>query len=162
MFFESTLFAILTTIMFVFMASAMIVIRSKASKRPATVKKIILPPLFMSTGALMFIFPYFQVSWWQVLEAVSVGMVFSIFLIITSNFEVKGKDIYLKPSKVFIFILIFLLVLRICLKMYLGQSISIGETSGMFYLLAFGMLVTWRIAMLVKFLKIRQNIGLVT
>ncbi|WP_093857168.1 CcdC family protein [Tenuibacillus multivorans] len=146
-------------LMFIFMASVMIVIRSRASKKPASTKKIILPPLFMSTGALMFLFPYFQVSWWQVLEAISVGVVFSVLLIITSNFEIKGREIYLKPSKAFIFVLLFLLVLRICLKIYLGQDISVGETSGMFYLLAFGMLFTWRIAMLIKFLKLKQTIA---
>lgn len=108
----------------------------------------------------MFLFPYFQVSWWQVLEALSVGMVFSVLLILTSNFEIKGNNIYLKPSKVFIFILIFLLLLRIALKIYLGQGISVGETSGMFYLLAFGMLFTWRIAMLLKFIKLRQNLNM--
>ncbi|GEL76296.1 membrane protein [Tenuibacillus multivorans] len=159
MFIESSLFAVLTMLMFIFMASVMIVIRSRASKKPASTKKIILPPLFMSTGALMFLFPYFQVSWWQVLEAISVGVVFSVLLIITSNFEIKGREIYLKPSKAFIFVLLFLLVLRICLKIYLGQDISVGETSGMFYLLAFGMLFTWRIAMLIKFLKLKQTIA---
>ncbi|WP_369404715.1 CcdC family protein [Piscibacillus salipiscarius] len=113
----------------------------------------------MSTGAFMFLIPYFQVSWWQVLEAISVGMAFSVLLIWTSNFEVKGKDIYLKPSKAFIFILVFLLLLRIALKAYLGQEVSVGETSGMFYLLAFGMLFTWRIAMLIKFMKIKQSLN---
>ncbi|WP_124220380.1 CcdC family protein [Aquisalibacillus elongatus] len=146
--------------MFVLMATMMIIVRSRASKKPASVKKIIIPPIAMSTGALMFLFPYFQVSWWQVLEALSVGMVFSVLLILTSNFEIKGNNIYLKPSKVFIFILIFLLLLRIALKIYLGQGISVGETSGMFYLLAFGMLFTWRIAMLLKFIKLRQNLNM--
>lgn len=159
MFLESTLFAVLTTVMFIVGAITMIIIRSRASKKPASVKKIILPPLGMSTGAFMFFIPYFQVSWWQVLEALSVGMVFSVLLIWTSNFEVKGKDIYLKPSKAFIFILVFLLVLRIALKAYLGQEVSVGETSGMFYLLAFGMLFTWRIAMLIKFMKIKQSLN---
>ncbi|SEP60502.1 Membrane protein CcdC involved in cytochrome C biogenesis [Piscibacillus halophilus] len=156
-FFESMLFAVLTSVMFVFIAVTMIIVRSRASKKPATVKKIIIPPLAMSTGALMFIFPYFQVSWLQVLEAISVGVLFSILLIWTSNFEIKGKDIYLKPSKAFVFILVFLLLFRIVLKIYLGQGISVGETSGMFYLLAFGMLFTWRVAMLIKFMKIKQN-----
>ncbi|MGP4072155.1 CcdC family protein [Piscibacillus sp. B03] len=145
--------------MFILGATTMIIVRSKASKKPASVKKIILPPLGMSTGALMFLFPYFQVSWLQVIEALSVGIAFSVLLIWTSNFEVKGKDIYLKPSKAFIFILLFLLLFRIILKVYLGQEVSVGETSGMFYLLAFGMLFTWRIAMLIKFVKIRQSLN---
>ncbi|MGM8216236.1 CcdC family protein [Bacillaceae bacterium W0354] len=151
-------FAIAMSIVAVIMASIMIVIRSKVAKRPATVKKIILPPLFMSTGAFMFIFPYFRVPWIQVLEALAIGAIFSILLIVTTNFEIKGNDIYLKPSKAFIFILVILLVARIILKTVLGQEIAFGELGGMFYLLAFGMLVTWRMTMLIKFIKIKERV----
>ncbi|QHS22347.1 cytochrome c biogenesis protein CcdC [Virgibacillus sp. MSP4-1] len=146
-----------TAVAFV-MATTMIFVRMKAAKKPASIKKIILPPLFMSTGAFMFIFPVFHISWLQVLEAVLVGAVFSVFLIITSNFEVKDHDIYLVPSKAFIFILFGLLILRLFLKTLIGQTISFGETSGMFFLLAFGMILTWRIAMLIKYLKLKKTL----
>ena len=138
-------------------ASVMIVVRSRASKRPTSPKKIILPPLFMSTGAFMFFIPYFRLSWVLVLESLLVGMLFSILLIITTRFEIKGEDIYIKPSKAFVFILIFLLIVRISLKYVLGQEIDLGELSGMFYLLAFGMLLTWRMAMLVKYNKLKAQ-----
>lgn len=151
--------AIVTTIVASLMAVTMIFIRSKAAKKPATVKKIILPPLFMSTGALMFVFPTFHVSLYQVIESVGVGMICSIFLIRTSNFEVEGKDIYLIPSKAFIVIISALLVIRIGMKLIIGQVIAFGELSGMFYLLALGMIVTWRIAMYVKFKKIEQSLN---
>jgi len=128
------------------MATMMIFIRLRAARKPASVKKIILPPLFMSTGAFMFLFEPFQVSWQQVLEAMSVGVVFSILLIKTSKFEVRDKQIYLKASKAFGAILIGLLLLRIVLKLIVGQSVSFGETSGMFFLLALGMILSWRIA----------------
>lgn len=146
------------SIVAIFMATVMIVIRSRASKQPANAKKIILPPLFMSTGALMFLFPYFRVPWPQVFEALLVGMFFSIFLIMTTKFEIDGKDIYLKPSKAFIVILILLFIVRLALKSILGQQIEFGELGGMFYLLAFGMLFTWRAVMLYKFLKMKSNI----
>lgn len=136
----------------------MIFVRLRAARKPASIKKIILPPLFMSTGALMFVFEPFQVSWRQVIEAMSVGVVFSIFLIKTSRFEVRGKDIFLKPSKAFAFILIGLLLLRIILKLIIGQSVSIGETSGMFFLLAFGMILSWRIAMLTKYMRLKEKL----
>ena len=58
--------ALISTIVAVFMATTMIFIRAKAAKKPATEKRIILPPLFMSTGALMFLFPTFQISFYQV------------------------------------------------------------------------------------------------
>jgi membrane protein CcdC involved in cytochrome C biogenesis len=140
------------------MATLVIIIRIKAAKKPATMKKIILPPLFMSTGSLMFLFPMFQVTPLQVLEAVSVGMIFSIFLIKTSQFEVKENEIYLKRSKAFIFILFGLLILRIILKAILSSSIDVGELSGMFYLLALGMIIPWRIAMFLSFRKLNDQL----
>lgn len=148
---------ITVSIMALISASVMIVVRSRASKRPTSPKKIILPPLFMSTGAFMFFIPYFRLSWILVFESLLVGMIFSTLLIITTRFEIKGEDIYIKPSKAFVFILIFLLAVRISLKYVLGQEIDLGELSGMFYLLAFGMLLTWRVAMLIKYNKLKNQ-----
>ncbi|WP_272495674.1 CcdC family protein [Bacillus pinisoli] len=149
---------ILSSLAAIFMAILVIIIRLRAAKKPATVKKIILPPLFMSTGSLMFLFPMFQVTPLQVLEAVSVGAVFSIFLIKTSQFEVRDNEIYLKRSKAFIFILFGLLLLRIILKFVLSSTIDVGELSGMFYLLALGMIIPWRIAMYYSFKKLNDQL----
>src|SRR5699024_124929 len=126
----------------VFMATVMIFVRMKMAKKPATVKKIILPPLFMSTGAFMFIFPVFQISWLQVAEAFVVGMIFSIILIKISKFEIHEGEIYLNPSKAFPIILFGLLAFRMILKLIVGSYISLGETGGMFFILAFGMILT--------------------
>lgn len=147
-----------STVVATFMAVTMIFVRLKAAKKPASIKKIILPPLFMSTGALMFIFPEFQIKWIQVLEAVGVGIICSIFLIKTSKFEIRDKAIYLIPSKSFIFILFGLLLSRICIKLLIGSTISLGETSGMFFLLAFGMIATWRISMLYKYVQLEKRL----
>lgn len=106
----------------------------------------------------MFILPVFRVSMLQVLEAIVIGMIFSVFLIKTSKFEIKNSDIYLIPSKSFIFILFGLLFIRIIIKLMIGSTISFGETSGMFFLLAFGMIVSWRLAMLYKFKKLEKQL----
>ena len=90
-----------STIMAVFMGTFVLVMRLKAQKRPVTVKKIIIPPLAMSTGALMFIFEEFRVEPIEILEAAALGAVFSIILIKTSKFEYKENDIYLKLQKHF-------------------------------------------------------------
>ena len=149
--------AIATTAVFAFMAIVMIFVRMRATRKPASVKKIILPPFFMSTGALMFLFPMFQISWLQVAEALTVGIIFSIFLIKTSKLEFSDGEIYVKPSKMFPVILIGLLVIRIIIKLIIGTSISVGETSGMFFLLAFGMIGTWRIAMLYQYVQLTKK-----
>ncbi|MEH7651802.1 CcdC family protein [Bacillus safensis] len=149
---------LISSIIAICMAVAVMFIRIKTSAKPATAKKIILPPIFMSTGALMFFVPMFRVTGAEFLEAITVGMFFSIFLIKTSKFEIRGNDIYLKRSKAFVFILIGLLVLRIGMKTILSSSIDYGSLSGMFWILAFGMIVPWRVAMYLSFRKLSKQL----
>lgn len=149
---------IVTTVFALIMALLMIVYRLKSAEQPTSTKKIILPPLFMSTGALMFVFPVFRIEWLQIIEAMSVGVVFSFFLIKSSKLEIRDREIYLIPSKSFPFILIGLLVVRLIAKVIMNSHISLTETSGMFFLLAFGMIVTWRLAMLYKYKQLVKEI----
>jgi membrane protein CcdC involved in cytochrome C biogenesis len=149
---------IASSILAVIMALFAIFIRAKAAKKPASVKKIILPPIFMSTGALMFIHPMFRLTSLEIVEALSVGLLFSILLIKTSSFEIKNNEIFLKRSKAFMFILLGLLLIRIILKSILSTTIDFGELSGMFWLLAFGMIVPWRIAMYIKYKTLENQL----
>ncbi|GGI42008.1 CcdC family protein [Mammaliicoccus stepanovicii] len=139
------------------MGLGVLVIRMKAQNYPTNTKKIILPPFFMATGAFMYVIPYFRLTGAEILEAVIVGLFFSIFLIVTSNFEVKGKDIYMKRSKLFPVILITLLLIRTIGKIFLSDALDPGQLGGMFFLLAFSMIVPWRIAMYLKYKKLRDN-----
>lgn len=131
--------------------------RMKETQRPVTAKNIILPPIFMSTGALMFIFPMFRVTSLQVLEAVIVGVIFSLFLIKTSKFEVKDDQIFIKRSKAFIIILIVLLAIRLIAKWLMGDTIPLGTLSGMFFILAFAMIVPWRTVMYFQYKKVKET-----
>ncbi|MGS2776960.1 CcdC family protein [Robertmurraya sp. GLU-23] len=140
------------------MAMLAMFVRMKAAKKPATVKKIILPPLFMSTGALMFVVPMFRVTYLELFEAMAVGLVFSILLIKTSKFEIRDNEIYLQRSRAFVFILFGLLVLRIILKLLLSSTIDYGELSGMFFILAFSMILPWRIAMYLQFRRFQEKL----
>ena len=156
----SQYYVIGSTIMAIVMGCFVMVIRMRASKKPTNEKKIIIPPIAMSSGAVMFLFEQFRVSPMEILEASAVGILFSTILIATSKFEVKGQEIYLKRSKAFAFILIGLLIFRIIAKMILSSSIDVGELAGMFWILAFAMLVPWRIAMLIQFKRIKKTIPL--
>lgn len=140
------------------MAIFVIFVRMKAAKKPTNAKKIILPPVFMSSGFLMFTQPLFRVTAAEFAEAFTVGMLFSILLIKTSKFEIRDDHIYLKRSKAFIFILFGLLFLRILLKSILGHYISFGQTSGMFFILAFGMILPWRLAMLYSYKRLEKTL----
>ncbi|KMY49669.1 CcdC family protein [Peribacillus loiseleuriae] len=139
------------------MAITVLIVRLKATKKPVSLKKIVLPPIFMSTGALMFLFPMFRLTGLEVLEAVLVGMLFSIFLIKTSNFEVRNNEIYMKRSKAFAYILIGLLIVRLVAKWLLSTSIDVGQLGGMFFLLAYAMIVPWRISMYLQYRKIHNE-----
>lgn len=130
----------------------------KESKQPTSAKKILLPPLFMSTGALMYVFPFFRIGVSEMIEASIAGFLFSIFLIVTTKFEIRDNDIYLKRSKTFIFILIGLVIIRLVAKLILSSSIHVGTMAGMFWMLAFTMIVPWRIAMYIRYRKLTHTL----
>ena len=133
-------------------------VRMKAAKKPTNALKIILPPVFMSSGALMYVVPQFRLTGMEILEVVILGMLFSIMLIKTSKFEIRENEIFLKRSKAFIYILVGLLVVRIGLKTILSATIDYGELSGMFFLLAFSMIVPWRVAMYLDYKKLYRQL----
>ena len=146
-----------STIMAIVMGSFVMFMRLRAQKKPVTTKKILIPPFAMSTGALMFIFEEFRVAPMQIVEAVGIGLLFSTVLIVTSKFEIRDGLIYMKQSKAFPFILVGLLILRVILKLVFAESFDVGELAGMFFILAFSMLLPWRIGMLIKYKKIEKS-----
>ncbi|WP_309088257.1 cytochrome c biogenesis protein CcdC [Domibacillus sp.] len=142
----------------VMMGLGALFVRMRAAKKPTSARKIIIPPLFMSTGALMFVFPMFRVTPLELLEAAAVGCLFSLLLIKTSNFEIRGQDIYLKRSKAFPIILMSLLVIRIIGKLVLSTTIDVGQLGGMFFILAFAMILPWRMAMYKKYMTLKRQL----
>ncbi|TCI39859.1 cytochrome c biogenesis protein CcdC [Exiguobacterium sp. SH3S2] len=147
MFWGSTLVALLMGVIASF-------VRVKASARPTNAKKILIPPLAMSTGMLQFLVPAFRLTWLEVGEALVVGLIFSIFLIKTSNFEKRDGEVYLSRSKAFFIVVFALLAIRTVMKAFLGDEVNIFATGGLFYLIAWGMIVPWRIAMYQKYKRI--------
>lgn len=146
-----------STIMAVVMGTIVMIVRLRSQKKPVSTKKIIIPPIAMSTGALMFLFPEFRVEPLQIVEAVVVGLLFSTVLIATSKFEMRDNTIYMKQSKAFPFILIGLLVLRIILKLVFSNSLDVAELGGMFFILAFSMILPWRLTMLMRYKKLQKT-----
>lgn len=139
---------LLSTLMIVVGALIVIAIRMQAAKKPTSVMKIIIPPLGMSTGFLMFIVPIMRVPFLYAIAAFLIGMIFS-FPLITSSKMQRGADdqIYLKRSPTFILVLFGLLIVRILLHSYIEKFVTIPQTGAIFFILAFGMLLPWRIAM---------------
>jgi membrane protein CcdC involved in cytochrome C biogenesis len=116
-----------------------------------------IPPLGMSTGFLMFLAPQMRVPWIYALAALTAGLFLSYPLIATSHMQKIDGYIYLKRSKSFIIILLTLLVLRLILHSYVEEYVTIPQTGALFFILAFGMILPWRIAMLFRYRKILFN-----
>ena len=148
--------ALLSSIVAVCMAVGVMFLRFKAAKT-SNEKENYITTVFMSTGAMMYFLPEFRLTSLEIVEAIAVGLIFSIFLIKTTKFEVRSEQIYMKPSKAFIFILVGLLAVRVAMKSYLSQSIDLAQLSGMFFLLAFAMIVSWRIAMYRSYVKLERQ-----
>ena len=149
-------YLIFSVVFALFMGIVVIFIRMKAQNFPVNEKKIILPPFFMATGALMYVIPYFRLTGTEILESIILGVLFSTVLIWTSHFEVHGTEIYMKRSKAFPIILISLLIIRTLIKIFISSKIDPVKL-GMFFLLAFSMIVPWRLAMLYKYKKLKRS-----
>lgn len=145
---------ILTSVIIIVMALSVIFIRLKASKKPTNARKILIPPLGMSTGFLMFIAPQTRIPLSYALIAFAVGMLFSMPLISTSRFYTNNGDVYLHRSRAFILVLLSLVVIRIALHGYIERYITIAQTGAVFFILAFGMLLPWRIVMFQRFRRL--------
>jgi membrane protein CcdC involved in cytochrome C biogenesis len=111
----------------------------------------------MATGFAMFLFPGTATSPLYELIAFCTGLIFSIPLIVTSRFEVNGQDIYLKPSPLLFVILGGLLVIRTIIKFLINDSFTSLQTAGLFFILAFGMLLPWRLAMLYSYRQLQKK-----
>ena len=141
-------------------AVAVLVWRLRETTTPVTTRKLLIPPLGMSTGFSMFLFPPTRIPLAWGLLAFLVGVVaFSGPLIATSKLIRQGDVIMMKRSRAFLGILLVLLAVRFALRSYLEKVIDPIQTGSLVFVLAFGMLLPWRIAMYSRY---RQMVAAAT
>ena len=139
-------------------ATAVFIWRIRETMGPVSLPKIIMPPLGMSTGFCMFFAPAARVPWSWALGAFLAGaFVFSYPLARTSTLTRSGDVILMRRSKAFLLILLGLVVVRIALRAYVERFMSPLQTGALFFVLAFGMILRWRLAMLFQFLRLRAD-----
>lgn len=142
------------------MAVTALFIRLKASRRPITVKRIIIPPLGMTTGFGMFIVQETHIPiLWGFIAFVCGWFLFSYPLIRTTKFESIGGEIYAERSRSFMLILVGLLAVRLLLHEVVYQYISVMQTGAVFFLLAYGMIIRWRLYMFKQYRSITGDIS---
>ena len=131
--------------------------RIREGRSPVTVRKIIIPPLGMSTGFSMFIVPAFRIPWAWAIIAFAIGaLVLAYPLIRTSRLDwhQDGETVMMRRSAAFFVVVVVLAVVRFAAKGYLDRYISLEQTGGLFFILAFGMILRWRVSMLMEYRRL--------
>jgi membrane protein CcdC involved in cytochrome C biogenesis len=136
---------------------AVLVWRIRESRRAVSTRSIVIPPLGMSTGFSMFIMPAFRVPWTWALTAFAFGAVVLAYPLLTSSRLTRvGDVIMMRRSRTFIAVILGLAALRFALRSYVGEFVSVPQTAGLFFVLAFGMIVRWRAWMLLEYRRLTR------
>ena len=128
--------------------AAVLLWRWHETRTPVTAAKIVLPPLAMATGFGMFAVPAMRVPWSWALLAFALGAaLLAIPLMRSSRLERSGDQVLMRRSNHFLLILLGLLAVRVLLHDWVGRWLSAPQTAAVFFVLAFGMIVRWRVGM---------------
>ena len=139
-------------------AALVLAYRLRESTRPITTRKIVIPPLGMSTGFSMFLYPPARIPPLWALAAFAAGaLVLSYPLVKTSKLTRVGDAVMLRRSRAFLFILVGLVAIRIGLRSYVGRYVDPLQTASLFFVLAFGMIVVWRVRMLLDYRQLERE-----
>ncbi|HEY1810030.1 MAG TPA: cytochrome c biogenesis protein CcdC [Acidobacteriaceae bacterium] len=135
-----------------FGALGVIAWRVQEGRRAITLKKILFPPLGMATGFSMFIVPAFRVPWLWALVAFLLGAILLAWpLLATTRLQRDGDAIMMKRSSAFLLVIIVLAAVRFFARGYFDTIMTIEQTGGLFFILAFGMILRWRAGMFLHY-----------
>ena len=139
-------------------ALAVLAWRMHESRRPVSLRGLIIPPLGMSTGFSMFAMQAFRVPWmWGVSAFVLGAALFAQPVIATSRLTREGNVIMMRRSPWFIVIILALAAIRLALRGYVGTIISPQQTAGLFIILAFGMIIRWRSSLYLQYQRLTSD-----
>ena len=126
-------------------AAALVAWRLRETRRPLTAARIVMPPAGMATGFVMFALPAFRVPLAWAAAALALGaLVFAWPVLRTTRLLGTARGVMLERSRAFLVVLLGLIAIRLALRGYVNTIVSGPQSAGLFYLLAFGMIVRWR------------------
>ena len=126
--------------------------RVRESRRPVSLRSLIIPPLGMSTGFSMFAMPAFRIPWtWGLAAFVLGALVFAYPLVSSPQLTIEDGLIMMRRSRWFLVVILGLAAVRLGLREYVSSIISVQQTAGLFFVLAFGMIVRWRTTLLLEY-----------
>lgn len=129
--------------------------RVREARGAVSLKKIVIPPLGMATGFCMFIVPAFRVPFtWGAGAFLTGAIALAYPLLLTSRLVRQGDVVMMQRSNAFFTVILVLAAIRLMARGYLDTVLSVQQTGALFYLLAFGMILRWRINMLLEYRKL--------
>jgi membrane protein CcdC involved in cytochrome C biogenesis len=135
--------------------AAVMVWRVREGRTAVSVRKIVIPPLGMATGFSMFIVPAFRIPWVWGLAAFLIGSVLLAYpLLKTSRLIQQGDAIMMQRSTAFFSVILVLAAVRILARGYFDTLLTVEQSGALFFVLAFGMIVRWRLNMLREYRKL--------
>lgn len=138
-------------------AGAVVVIswRMRETSRPIDARKILIPPLGMSTGFAMFVYPPTRIPLsWAVIAFLFGALVLSYPLAKSSELARVGDEIRLRRSPAFLWILFALVTIRFAARSWVEHYVSPLQTGAIFFVTAFGMILPWRVLMYRKYKRL--------
>ena len=136
-------------------AVAVIIWRLRETRTAISLKKIIIPPLGMATGFSMFVDSAFRVLWTWALTAFLMGAVVLAWpLLLTTRLERQGETVRMRRSSAFLLVILVLAGIRFFARGYFDTILTAQQTAGIFFILAFGMILIWRAKMLVDYRRL--------
>ena len=148
---------VLTAFVSVVGLCGVLVWRVREGRTAVTVKKLVMPPVGMATGFCMFLVPLFRVPWTWALAAFLIGAIVLAYpLLLTSSLRREGDAIMMKRSGAFFAVVIVLAAVRYFARDYFDKYLTLEQTGGLFFILAFGMILRWRMHLLSMYMKLTK------
>lgn len=133
-------------------AIAVMVWRVRESRTAVSARKIVIPPLGMATGFCMFVVPAFRVPWsWAAVAFLGGAVGLAYPLLRTSRLVREGDTVMAQRSHAFFAVIVLLAGIRVAARGYLDTVLTVQQTAGLFFILAFGMILRWRTAMFFQY-----------
>jgi membrane protein CcdC involved in cytochrome C biogenesis len=133
--------------------------RLREARGAVSLRKIIIPPLGMATGFSMFVDSAFRVPWsWAAIAFLTGAAVLAWPLLLTTRLELQGETVRMKRSSAFLVVILVLAAIRLLARGYFDTILTTQQTAGIFFILAFGMIVIWRAKMLLDFRRLTADL----
>ena len=127
---------------------AVLLWRIREGRTAVTARKLLIPPMGMATGFCMFFVPAFRFPLTWAIGAFLTGAILLAWpLLATSSLRREGDAIMMKRSGAFFAVIVVLAAVRYFARGYFDSILTLEQTGGLFFVLAFGMILRWRLSL---------------